>query len=223
MDSSSHNFVFSQYTIVVVLRLCGICIWFNLQNFVRLFSTFVDVQYSSIFHPKKKIDDSCDILSFSENVIMQTCLLRLPFIKCCLWLRCFDSCNWFAYIPISLNRKRFHDNFSIQRHCILSCDMLIQKLYNLGARKFVLAGIGLMGCIQSILAQGRTGRCSEDVNQLVLPFNANMKTMINNLSTNLPGSKFVFIDVHNMFQDLLANARSYGSTYNNLGNEIQFV
>lgn len=69
-----------------------------------------------------------------------------------------------------------------------------------------------MGCIPSILAQGTSGRCSDEVNQLVLPFNANMKTMINNLSTNLPGSKFVFIDVRNMFQDILANARSYGTT-----------
>lgn len=70
-----------------------------------------------------------------------------------------------------------------------------------------------MGCIPSILAQGTTGRCSDEVNQLVLPFNANMKTMINNLSANLPGSRFVFIDVHNMFQDILANARSYGMSY----------
>ncbi|KAD4888549.1 hypothetical protein R6Q59_034454 [Mikania micrantha] len=93
----------------------------------------------------------------------------------------------------------------------------LTKLYNLGARKFVLAGIGLMGCIPNIIAQGRTGRCSEDVNQLVLPFNENMRTMINNLSTNLPGSQFVFIDVDNMLQDLLSNARSYGFRVVNRG------
>ncbi|KAD4385291.1 hypothetical protein E3N88_25459 [Mikania micrantha] len=93
----------------------------------------------------------------------------------------------------------------------------LKQLYNLGARKFVLAGIGLMGCIPSILAQSASGSCSNDVNQLVLPFNANMKTMINNLSTNLPGSRFVFIDVHNMFQDILANARSYGFSVVNRG------
>ncbi|KAI3785382.1 hypothetical protein L1987_44500 [Smallanthus sonchifolius] len=93
----------------------------------------------------------------------------------------------------------------------------LTKLYNLGARKFVLAGIGRMGCIPNIIAQGTTGRCSEDVNQLVLPFNENMRTMINNLSTNLPGSKFVFINVDNMFQDLLSNARSYGFRVVNRG------
>lgn len=93
----------------------------------------------------------------------------------------------------------------------------LRLLYNLGARKFVLAGLGLMGCIPSILAQGTTGRCSDEVNQLVLPFNENMKTMINDLSANLPGSRFVFIDVHNMFQDILANARSYGFRVVNRG------
>ncbi|EYU22752.1 hypothetical protein MIMGU_mgv1a016789mg [Erythranthe guttata] len=41
--------------------------------------------------------------------------------------------------------------------------------------------------------------------------------MINNLSTNLPGAKFSYIDVRNLFQDLLANARSYGFSVVNRG------
>ncbi|XP_047323025.1 GDSL esterase/lipase At1g71691 [Impatiens glandulifera] len=96
-------------------------------------------------------------------------------------------------------------------------DLLVQqysqqltRLYSLGARKIVLAGLGLMGCIPSILAQSDVGKCSEDVNQLVLPFNYNVKLMINNLSGNLPDSHFTYIDVHTMFQDILANPRSYG-------------
>lgn len=87
----------------------------------------------------------------------------------------------------------------------------MQRLYNLGARKFVIAGLGLMGCIPSILAQSNNGACSNDVNNLIVPFNTNTKAMINNLSANLPGSRFSYIDVHNMFQDLLVNARSYGT------------
>lgn len=87
---------------------------------------------------------------------------------------------------------------------------MLQKLYNLGARKFVLAGLGLMGCIPSILAQSSSGSCSEEVNQLVMPFNANVKTMMNNLNTNLPGARFTFIDIARMFQDILTNHRAYG-------------
>ncbi|CAA2955888.1 GDSL esterase lipase At1g71691-like [Olea europaea subsp. europaea] len=93
----------------------------------------------------------------------------------------------------------------------------LTRLYNLGARKFVIAGLGLMGCIPSILAQSSDGMCSQEVNQLILPFNTNTKAMINQLSANLPGSKFSYIDIQNMFQDLLANARSYGFGVANRG------
>lgn len=34
--------------------------------------------------------------------------------------------------------------------------------------------------------------------------------MINNLNANLPGSKFIYIDIARMFEDLLVNYRSYG-------------
>ncbi|KAM7509372.1 hypothetical protein LguiA_019825 [Lonicera macranthoides] len=87
----------------------------------------------------------------------------------------------------------------------------LTRLYNLGARKFAIAGIGVMGCIPSILSQSTSGSCSDDVNRLVEPFNGNIKTMINKLSANLPGSKYSFIDIHNMFQDILANYRTYGT------------
>ncbi|KAL0369163.1 UNVERIFIED_CONTAM: GDSL esterase/lipase [Sesamum calycinum] len=103
-------------------------------------------------------------------------------------------------------------------------DLLVQqysqqltRLYNLGARKFVIAGLGLMGCIPSILAQSSNGICSEEVNQLVLPFNTNTKAMINNLRANLPGARFSYIDIRNMFRDLLANAGSYGFSVLNRG------
>ncbi|XP_057469592.1 GDSL esterase/lipase At1g71691 [Actinidia eriantha] len=103
-------------------------------------------------------------------------------------------------------------------------DLLVQeysqqltRLYNLGGRKFVLAGLGLMGCIPSILAQSMTGQCSEEVNQLMIPFNANLKVMMNQLSSNLPGSHFIYIDVRNMFQDILTNYRSYGFSVINRG------
>ncbi|KAM6561446.1 hypothetical protein CsatA_030685 [Cannabis sativa] len=103
-------------------------------------------------------------------------------------------------------------------------DLLVQqysqqltRLYNLGARKVVIVGLGLMGCIPSILAQSPSGSCSTEVNQLVMPFNANVKIMINNLNTNLPGSKFIYVDTAHMFQDLLANSTSYGFSVINRG------
>lgn len=90
-------------------------------------------------------------------------------------------------------------------------NLCLQSLYNLGGRKFALAGLGLMGCIPSILAQSENSRCSEEVNQLVQPFNANMKAMVNDLNARLPGAHFVYIDIFHMFQDLLSNSPAYGT------------
>ncbi|CAN6934962.1 unnamed protein product, partial [Brassica oleracea] len=98
-------------------------------------------------------------------------------------------------------------------------DLLVQqyanhltRLYNLGGRKFIVAGLGRMGCIPSILAQGTDGKCSEEVNQLVLPFNTNVKTMISNLNQNLPAAKFIYIDITHMLEDIIANPAIYGVT-----------
>ncbi|KAF8049898.1 hypothetical protein N665_2097s0010 [Sinapis alba] len=98
-------------------------------------------------------------------------------------------------------------------------DLLVQqytnqltRLYNLGGRKFIVSGLGRMGCIPSILAQGTEGKCSEEVNQLVLPFNTNVKTMITNLNQNLPDAKFIYLDTAHMVEDITTNPAVYGFT-----------
>ncbi|CAA6660221.1 unnamed protein product [Spirodela intermedia] len=55
-------------------------------------------------------------------------------------------------------------------------DLLVQqfnrqltRLYNLGARRFVLTSVGSLACIPSILAQNPFSRCNEDVDELVIP------------------------------------------------------
>ncbi|EPS67957.1 hypothetical protein M569_06816 [Genlisea aurea] len=93
----------------------------------------------------------------------------------------------------------------------------LTRLYNLGARRFAIAGLGRMGCIPSILAQSGANTCSDQVNQLVEPFNNNVKMMVENLGAKLPGVKFSYIDINNMFQDLVANAPAYGFTVLNRG------
>lgn len=74
----------------------------------------------------------------------------------------------------------------------------------------MVAGLGLMGCIPSILAQSMSGGCSEEVNLLVQPFNENVKATVNKLSATLPGATFIFLDVATMFKDIILNARSLG-------------
>lgn len=67
-----------------------------------------------------------------------------------------------------------------------------------------------MGCIPSILARSPAGLCSEEINKLVLPFNENVKSMMNNFNANLTGARFIYIDIARMFRDILANSQAYG-------------
>nr|GMD13204.1 GDSL esterase/lipase At1g71691 [Ipomoea batatas] len=67
-----------------------------------------------------------------------------------------------------------------------------------------------MGCIPTMLARADNGQCLDSVNQAVLPFNANVKLMINKFSTTHPDAKFVFIDTDKMFQHIMNNSKKYG-------------
>ncbi|XP_072965749.1 GDSL esterase/lipase At1g71691-like [Typha angustifolia] len=96
-------------------------------------------------------------------------------------------------------------------------DILVQQysqqltsLYNLGARRFVISGVGSIACIPSILAQNLQSRCSPEVDNLVLPFNAKVKSMLNSLNANLPHAKFIYVDIYRLFNDILRSPASYG-------------
>lgn len=86
----------------------------------------------------------------------------------------------------------------------------LTRLYSLGARKFAVAGVGAIACVPSILAQSAYSKCSVDVDNLIAPFNRKVKAMISNLNENLPGAKFIYLDVYRMFVDILANPTQYG-------------
>ncbi|XP_042493654.1 GDSL esterase/lipase At1g71691-like [Macadamia integrifolia] len=86
----------------------------------------------------------------------------------------------------------------------------LTSLYNLGGRKFVISGVGVLGCVPSILAQSPNSLCSESVNGLVLPFNAKVRSLVDNLNANLPGAKFIYLDSYQMFQDIIKSPTQYG-------------
>uniref|UniRef100_A0A0E0PMM7 GDSL esterase/lipase n=1 Tax=Oryza rufipogon TaxID=4529 RepID=A0A0E0PMM7_ORYRU len=84
------------------------------------------------------------------------------------------------------------------------------RLYNLGARRFVIAGVGSMACIPNMRARNPANMCSPDVDDLIIPFNSKVKSMVNTLNVNLPRAKFIFVDTYAMISEVLRNPWSYG-------------
>ncbi|KAK3008574.1 hypothetical protein RJ639_014573 [Escallonia herrerae] len=89
----------------------------------------------------------------------------------------------------------------------------IVALYSVGLRKFLLAGVGPLGCIPNQLATGQAppGRCVDSVNQMLGTFNEGLKSLVNMLNDGShPGAMFVYGNTYGIFGDILNNAARYG-------------
>lgn len=69
-----------------------------------------------------------------------------------------------------------------------------QQLYNLGARKIGVAGLGPLGCIPAMVAKGTQGSlCVDAINDAVGLFNKELRVLVKQLSHDLPNSNFIYI------------------------------
>lgn len=91
---------------------------------------------------------------------------------------------------------------------------ILQRLFNLGARKIVVANVGPIGCIPYIrdvnLNLYDEYECVTFPNELAQLFNAQLKSLVEELRTKLEGSLFVYADVYHIMEDILMNYKDYG-------------
>ncbi|KAM7271605.1 hypothetical protein ACFE04_030819 [Oxalis oulophora] len=95
----------------------------------------------------------------------------------------------------------------------------LQDLYNYGARKFVLTGIGQIGCSPNELAQnspdGRT--CVERINSANRIFNNRLVGLVDQFNNANSDAMFTYINAYGIFQDITNNPAAYGFTVTNAG------
>ncbi|CAH9091479.1 unnamed protein product [Cuscuta europaea] len=105
-------------------------------------------------------------------------------------------------------------------------DLLIKRfskqipvLHGLGLRKFILAGIGPLGCIPNQVATmlAQQGQCLSRVNDMVLQFNSRLRTLVDQLNQDLVASKFIYGNTFEAFSNIITNASTYGFIVKDMG------
>lgn len=123
------------------------------------------------------------------------------------------------FMPMTYQTSRRYNPEQYASVLIQEYSQHIRSLYNYGARKFALTGIGQIGCSPNELAQrsqdGTT--CDETINSANRMFNAGLKSLVQQLNNELTDARFVYINVYDMFQDLLDNPSAYGFKVTNAG------
>lgn len=81
----------------------------------------------------------------------------------------------------------------------------LKTLYNLGARKIVVFGLGQIGCAPAEIARFGTGGkpCVESINDVVKLFNERLKALVDELNKDYSDARFTFINLTSILADVV--------------------
>ncbi|XP_006656166.1 GDSL esterase/lipase At1g71250-like [Oryza brachyantha] len=93
----------------------------------------------------------------------------------------------------------------------------LQRLYDLGARKFVVLSIQPLGCTPVVRSfVNVTGEaCIEPVNRAVLLFNSGLRSLVSrhgngSMRSRMPGANFVYVNSYKIIGDMIHHPTKFG-------------
>ncbi|XP_021734859.1 GDSL esterase/lipase At5g33370-like [Chenopodium quinoa] len=121
-----------------------------------------------------------------------------------------DFVNNYYLVPFSVRSTQFtlpaYVDFLIQEY-----SRILEKLYDLGARRVLVTGTGPLGCVPSEIAQrGRNGNCAEEPQRAATLFNPRLVDMISKLNNKAGSNVFVAANAFKMHMDFIESPQSYG-------------
>ncbi|KAK6930288.1 GDSL lipase/esterase [Dillenia turbinata] len=123
-----------------------------------------------------------------------------------------DFINNYLTPVLSIVEQKLVSPESFVGSMIFKYRLQLTRLYDMGARKIVVANVGPIGCIpyQREINPSAGDNCVPFPNELAQLFNAELKDLIAELGANLQGSNFVYADVYHIVDDIIKNYESYG-------------
>lgn len=89
------------------------------------------------------------------------------------------------------------------------------ELYNLGARKFALASLSVLGCIpfELFVAQSVNGACVSSINDEAIKFNAALLQLSERLQASISDAHFTYLNTYDILFDVINDPAAYGIIY----------
>lgn len=84
----------------------------------------------------------------------------------------------------------------------------------MGARKFVVTGVGMIGCcpVQRLQTNTTSNECNEDINYWSTKYNIRLKILLKKLKLELSDINYSYFDAYHAIYDLIQDPQNY-STY----------
>ncbi|XP_074317652.1 GDSL esterase/lipase At5g41890 [Silene latifolia] len=115
------------------------------------------------------------------------------------------------FVPLA--GKQFIEPEVFQDLILSNLTVQLKRLQKLGASRFIVIGIGPLGCIPYIRATKLLwlGKCSKEVNGFIQDYNRKLKRELELLNNELgQDAVFVYANAYNIFMDLITNYHQYG-------------
>ncbi|KAK7337978.1 hypothetical protein VNO77_18572 [Canavalia gladiata] len=123
-----------------------------------------------------------------------------------------DFVNNYYLVPYSA-RSRQYSLPDYVKFLIVEYRKLLQRLYDLGARRVIVTGTGPMGCVPAELAmRGTDGGCSAELQRAASLYNPQLQHMIQGLNRKIGRDVFIAANTALMHNDFVSNPAAYGFT-----------
>ncbi|KAI8006266.1 GDSL esterase/lipase [Camellia lanceoleosa] len=93
---------------------------------------------------------------------------------------------------------------------VLTLKQVLKSIHNFGARKYVITGIGAVGCCPSQRNQNKTEECNEEANYWTVKYNEGLKSMLQGLKSELKDIDYSILDIYGVFVRFIQTPSTFG-------------
>ncbi|KAC9625047.1 hypothetical protein E3N88_45527 [Mikania micrantha] len=89
---------------------------------------------------------------------------------------------------------------------------LIKRLYGMGARKFVVTAVGVLGCTPKQRNQNTTNDCKAETNDWSTKYNTALQVLLQDLKSELSDINYSYFDTYGAMNNIIQHPQTHGIT-----------